>query len=139
MNHVQNIAQQTLAGIALSHHEYIPVLEKYSLDFCCRGKKTLEEACGEKGLPVNTVAEEMSHPAIAIHKFDRYARVQKNQHDLTNKNRFHTKQVPQFPDPGSNMANTHSTVMCRAMAVPLVYKLSCANAEPVAAVGIADL
>lgn len=56
---MQNIEQQTLAGIALSHHEYIPVLEKYILDFCCRGKKTLEEACGEKGLPVNTIADEL--------------------------------------------------------------------------------
>ena len=56
---MQNIEQQTLAGIALSHHEYIPVLEKYSLDFCCRGKKTLQEACGEKELPVNTIVNEL--------------------------------------------------------------------------------
>ena len=56
---MQTIEQQTLAGIALSHHEYIPVLEKYSLDFCCRGKKTLQEACGEKALPVTDVVAEL--------------------------------------------------------------------------------
>jgi len=53
------IEQQTLASIALSHHEYIPVLERYSLDFCCRGKKTLQEACIEKNLPLHTVVNEM--------------------------------------------------------------------------------
>ncbi len=56
---MQNIQEQTLAGIALSNHEYIPVLEKYSLDFCCRGKKTLADACSEKELSVNTIADEL--------------------------------------------------------------------------------
>lgn len=58
---MSTIAQQTLAGIALSNHEYIPVLEKYSLDFCCRGKKTLEQACTEKNIPVNNVMEELNN------------------------------------------------------------------------------
>lgn len=56
---MQNIHQQTLAGIALSNHGFIPVLEKYSLDFCCRGKKTLAEACAEKNIPVTAVVDEM--------------------------------------------------------------------------------
>ncbi|MCA6454676.1 MAG: DUF542 domain-containing protein, partial [Chitinophagaceae bacterium] len=55
------IAQQTLANIALSNHGYIPVLEKYSLDFCCRGKKTLEQACTEKNIPLTHVIEELNH------------------------------------------------------------------------------
>jgi len=63
---MQNIEQQTLAGIALSHHEFIPVLEKYSLDFCCRGKKTLEEACTEKRITLSTVVEEMIDSVKAV-------------------------------------------------------------------------
>lgn len=53
------IEQQTLASIALSHHEYIPVLERYSLDFCCRGKETLAEACKKKNLAISIVINEM--------------------------------------------------------------------------------
>ncbi len=53
------IEQQTLASIALSHHEYIPVLERYSLDFCCRGKETLAEACKKKKLAISIVINEM--------------------------------------------------------------------------------
>lgn len=57
---MQNIEQETLATIVLSNHEFIPVLEKYGLDFCCRGKKTLSEACTEKNLQIKTVISEMN-------------------------------------------------------------------------------
>lgn len=53
------IADQTLASIVSSNHQVVPVLEKYHLDFCCKGKRTLAEACTEKGLPVNSIAEEL--------------------------------------------------------------------------------
>ncbi len=55
-----NIEQETLASIALSNHAFIPVLEKYGLDFCCRGKKTLSEACVEKGLSPERVVKELT-------------------------------------------------------------------------------
>jgi regulator of cell morphogenesis and NO signaling len=53
------LEQESLSSIALSHHQVIPVLEKYSLDFCCRGKKTLSEACAEKNIPLQQVMSEM--------------------------------------------------------------------------------
>ena len=56
---MKNIEQETLSNIVLEHHEVIPALEKYNLDFCCRGNKTLSEACVEKNISVATVAEEM--------------------------------------------------------------------------------
>jgi len=52
-------AAQTLASIVTAHHQTAPVLEKYNLDFCCKGKRTLAEACKEKGLPVDAVLEEL--------------------------------------------------------------------------------
>jgi len=51
--------QQTLSAIALEHHQVIPVFEKYDLDFCCRGKRTLSQACAEKNVSVNEVLSEM--------------------------------------------------------------------------------
>ena len=56
---MKNIAQQSLSGIALEHQELIPVLEKYNLDFCCGGKKSLSAACAEKNITLETVLEEM--------------------------------------------------------------------------------
>jgi len=60
---MENIKQQTLKSIALEHHEVIPVLEKYSLDFCCRGGKTLTEVCTEKALDIDSLIEEMQQTA----------------------------------------------------------------------------
>lgn len=56
---MKNITEQTLASIVSGNHQTVPVLEKYHLDFCCKGKRTLAEACSEKGLTVDTVAEEL--------------------------------------------------------------------------------
>jgi regulator of cell morphogenesis and NO signaling len=56
---MENIATLSLSSIALSNHQVIPVLEKYHLDFCCRGKKSLSDACAESYINVNEVLADM--------------------------------------------------------------------------------
>lgn len=54
-----DITQQTLATIVSGNHQVVPVLEKYNLDFCCRGKRTLAQACEEKGIKIESVTGEL--------------------------------------------------------------------------------
>ena len=54
-----NITKQTLASIVSEHLQTVPVLEKYHLDFCCKGKRTLAEACTQKGLSIEAVMKEL--------------------------------------------------------------------------------
>ena len=54
-----NIAERTLASIVTEKFQTVPVLEKYNLDFCCKGKRTLSEACMEKGLPLEIISKEL--------------------------------------------------------------------------------
>ena len=54
-----NIATQTLASIVTNNSQAVPVLEKYNLDFCCKGKRTLAQACEEKGLKVDLISLEI--------------------------------------------------------------------------------
>ena len=54
-----NIATQTLASIVTNNSQAVPVLEKYNLDFCCKGKRTLAQACEEKGLFVDLISLEI--------------------------------------------------------------------------------
>lgn len=54
-----NISEQTLASIVTQNHQAVPVFEKHNLDFCCKGKRTLSEACVEKGLPVEVLLKEL--------------------------------------------------------------------------------
>lgn len=54
-----NIKEQTLASIVTGNHQAVPVLEKYNLDFCCKGKRTLAQACAEKGIKIESITEEL--------------------------------------------------------------------------------
>jgi regulator of cell morphogenesis and NO signaling len=38
----------------------VPILEKYNIDFCCRGKKSLADACNEKGIGLSNILNEIS-------------------------------------------------------------------------------
>jgi regulator of cell morphogenesis and NO signaling len=60
-----NIGEQTLATIVTNNHFTVPVLEKYNLDFCCKGKRTLADACKEKELSIETITEELEKTTSA--------------------------------------------------------------------------
>ncbi|MBS1730915.1 MAG: iron-sulfur cluster repair di-iron protein [Bacteroidetes bacterium] len=50
---------ETLGEIAAKDLRKAEVFKKYGLDFCCGGKKTVKEACAEKGLDVTKVEKEL--------------------------------------------------------------------------------
>ena len=50
---------ETLGQIAAKDLRKAQVFKKYGLDFCCGGKKTVKEACAEKGLDVTKVEQEL--------------------------------------------------------------------------------
>jgi len=52
--------KETLGEIATKDIRKAQVFKKYGLDFCCGGKKTVKEACEEKGINVATVEKELS-------------------------------------------------------------------------------
>lgn len=60
INQMENISTQTLASIVTKSSASVSVFEKYSLDFCCNGKRTLAEACYAKGLSIDEIAAELN-------------------------------------------------------------------------------
>jgi regulator of cell morphogenesis and NO signaling len=50
---------ETLGQIAAKDLKKAQIFKKYGLDFCCGGKKTVQEACAEKGLDVTKVEQEL--------------------------------------------------------------------------------
>jgi len=57
----QSLSSLSLAQIVNSNHQAASVFEKYHLDFCCKGKRSLEQACTEQQLPISEVTEELEN------------------------------------------------------------------------------
>lgn len=57
---MNEIFNQTLAEIVTANHEAASVFEKYQLDFCCKGKRPLGQACAEKNLPLEKIVQDLN-------------------------------------------------------------------------------
>ncbi|RXJ44333.1 iron-sulfur cluster repair di-iron protein [Gelidibacter gilvus] len=51
--------EETLGELAAKDLRKAEIFKKYGLDFSCEGKKTIKEACAEKGLDVTKVEQEL--------------------------------------------------------------------------------
>lgn len=51
--------QSSVAAIVLDYSECAVVLDRYRIDYCCQGKRTLAEACAAKNLPLEKIAHEL--------------------------------------------------------------------------------
>ena len=57
----QSFSSLSLAQIVNNNHQAASVFEKYHLDFCCKGKRSLEQACSEQQLSVSKVTEDLEN------------------------------------------------------------------------------
>lgn len=57
---MNDLSNQTLAQIVTGNHRTAAVFEKYHLDFCCKGKRSLEQACAEQDIAVEEVLNELN-------------------------------------------------------------------------------
>src|SRR5436189_2521828 len=58
---MKEITQLTLAQIVNNDFRTSTVFEKYHLDFCCKGKRTLEQACSEQQLLLDEVTADLEN------------------------------------------------------------------------------
>jgi regulator of cell morphogenesis and NO signaling len=56
---LDNYSSATIAEIVTNNFRTAAVFEKYGLDFCCNGKKTITEACSEKNIDNSAVVNEL--------------------------------------------------------------------------------
>ncbi len=47
---MEDLRSNTLAQIVTKNYRAAVVFEQYNIDFCCKGKRTLGQACSEKGI-----------------------------------------------------------------------------------------
>jgi regulator of cell morphogenesis and NO signaling len=56
---VKGESEETLGELAVKDLRKAEIFKKYGLDFCCGGKKTVKQACAEKGLDVTKIEQEL--------------------------------------------------------------------------------
>lgn len=54
-----SILTPTIGEMVVQNYRKAEVFRKYGLDYCCGGKKTLEEACQRKGLDPETIQQDL--------------------------------------------------------------------------------
>lgn len=57
---MENFRSATLAEIVTENYRAAQVFEAYHLDFCCKGKRTLEDACQDKGIQYAEVEQALA-------------------------------------------------------------------------------
>lgn len=65
-----NYTQRTVGEMAASDYRVTRVFEKYGIDFCCGGHKTLGQACAEKDLGTEQVLQELEQATQAASGLD---------------------------------------------------------------------
>ncbi|MGV3527443.1 MAG: iron-sulfur cluster repair di-iron protein [Flavisolibacter sp.] len=63
---------ETVGEIAAKDLRKAEVFKKYGIDFCCGGKKSLKQACEEKGLDVEIVEAELENPVVTVSSANNY-------------------------------------------------------------------
>jgi regulator of cell morphogenesis and NO signaling len=58
---VENTAGLSLSEIVTNNFKAAALFEKYGLDFCCGGKKTISKACEEKGIDQDEILIELEN------------------------------------------------------------------------------
>lgn len=60
---MENIKELSLGQIVTRNYKAADVFDKYNLDFCCKGKRSLAQACTEKQLDADKIAAEIEATA----------------------------------------------------------------------------
>lgn len=67
---MEQLISKTLAQIVNEQFQTASVFEKYHLDYCCKGRRSLLQACEEEKVPVNEIIEDLNkvyeHPTNTI-------------------------------------------------------------------------
>jgi len=96
---MSELMTKSLAQIVNSNHRAATVFEKYHLDFCCKGKRTLQQACTESELKIEEVLSDLEKTeqgnscSIAIN-YDKLSLAQLAEYIVMTHHSFVKKEMP---------------------------------------------
>lgn len=63
---MNELLNKTLSQIVTENYQAASVFEKYGLDFCCKGKRPLQEACREKQIGTDLLLNELNEAIATV-------------------------------------------------------------------------
>jgi regulator of cell morphogenesis and NO signaling len=112
MNTIQNdLDEATVAQIAVSHPSALSVFEKYDIDYCCGGHRTLEEACVRKGLDPSIVRREIRESGSAEYMLrpDKWSSSLLIDFIIQNHHNYVTEAIPEIRQLLDKVCNAHGS------------------------------
>lgn len=96
---MNDITQKSLAQIVTNNHLAATVFEKHHLDFCCKGKRSLLQACEENNLDVTEILSELDMAAQynsskAVTDHNELSLSQLADHIVTHHHQYVKKEMP---------------------------------------------
>jgi len=101
---------QTLAEIVTNNHRSAAVLEKYHLDFCCKGKRSLQQACKEQNISVEDLLNELENISVnreTAYPFDKLSLSQLVDHIVSTHHEYVKTESPQIAAYLQKVASKH--------------------------------
>ena len=97
----KTLSSLSLAQIVNTNHQAASIFEKYHLDFCCKGKRSLEQACSEQQLTVSQITEELENifsnkSARTVIDFDKMNLAQLCDYIVQTHHAYVKKEMPQI-------------------------------------------
>src|SRR5215216_4941649 len=104
------LLNKTLSQIVNENFQAARVFEKYGLDFCCKGKRPLKEACAEKELGTDTILNELknvSSTANAASDFQNMSLTELSEYIVRVHHSYVKLNAPQICDYALRVASKH--------------------------------
>ncbi len=100
---MNELSNQTLAQIVTGNHRTAAIFEKYHLDFCCKGKRSLKQACTEQNIAIDELLNELKNlPSNTINggqasfPFDKLGLSQLAEYIVSTHHDYVKKELPQL-------------------------------------------
>lgn len=104
-------AESTVASLATEHPLATRVFSRYGIDFCCGGGRPLKDVCGQKGLDVGRVVEEirreLSSSDEQAHRWDTQPLDKLIQHILVTYHRPLDEELPRLQQMAVKVLEVH--------------------------------
>lgn len=104
---------ESLGALAAKDLRKAQIFKKYGLDFCCGGKKTVKQACAEKGLDVTKIEQELQQadkmPATRPLPYDEWSLDFLADYIVNTHHSYVKKVLPDLRSYAAKVARVHGT------------------------------